>query len=488
MKTKHVLLRRRAKTILLLLSTATLLAAAPAARADSASDLMEQGIYSEETKGDLDSAVQLYKKVIAQAKADQALAAQAQYHLGLCYYKQKNYTDANTAFETLVKDYPDQKDTVALARKYLAGAHPLQPAPWSDGEDMRLEVKLAGGLKIGVADYRMNSGQTTNGQKIWRCSSHVVAAGNQSVSHAEVDADTFSPIHSVWKHTLLGEVNAVYYPDHADLKTTGKEEVRKLDFNAPVIDNEETIEWMRRLPMADGFKIDQPILASLSSLVVPIKLEVSGPEKVEVPAGTYNCYKVELSIAQTFWYSSDTNRYLVKVEAGGAIMELTGVTHCPPGEKAAYADVTNGFSLTAPAGWFFDPQEGDTKGTTKVRIIDPQGLTDSFLMVRTLDSLKPEEKKSLRDAANLRIAQAEEAKTLKDLQIRPNSWKDRTIAGKPAISYIGDYTAGKSKNITYGVSSFGESNEVVFVMHTAARDFDALQPQMDAIIDSYKTR
>ena len=120
MKTKHVLLRCRAKTILLLLSTATLLAAAPAARAESASDLMEQGIYSEETKGDLDSAVQLYKRVIAQARTDQALAAQAQYHLGLCYYKQQNYTDANTAFETLVKDYPDQKDMVALARKYLA--------------------------------------------------------------------------------------------------------------------------------------------------------------------------------------------------------------------------------------------------------------------------------------------------------------------------------------------------------------------------------
>ena len=327
MKTKHVLLRCRAKTILLLLSTTTLLAAAPGGLGRFCFGPHGTGhLFRGNQRQPCQRRAALSKSHRA-GQNGQALAAQAQYHLGLCYYKQKNYTDANTAFETLVKDYPDQKDMVALARKYLAGAHALQPAPWSDGEDMRLDVKLAGGLKIGVVDYRMNSGQTTNGQRIWRCSSHTVLAGTQSVSHVEVDADTFSPIHSVWKHTLLGEVDAVYYSDHADLKTAGKEEVTKLDFDAPVIDNEEAVEWMRRLPLADGYVINQPVLSSLGSQVVPIKWEVSGPEKVEVPAGTYNCYKIKLSIGQTFWYSSDTNRYLVKFESGGANAELTGVTH-----------------------------------------------------------------------------------------------------------------------------------------------------------------
>jgi len=65
---------RAAKTLLALSFTATLLATAPAARADSPSDLLEQGIYSEQTKGDLDGAMQLYQKVIAQVKSNQALA------------------------------------------------------------------------------------------------------------------------------------------------------------------------------------------------------------------------------------------------------------------------------------------------------------------------------------------------------------------------------------------------------------------------------
>ena len=71
------------------------------------------------------------------------------------------------AFEKLVKDYPDQKDLIALANKYLAGAMPLMPAPWVDGEEMQLDIKFPTGFKIGTACYRVNAGET-NGQKIWR--------------------------------------------------------------------------------------------------------------------------------------------------------------------------------------------------------------------------------------------------------------------------------------------------------------------------------
>ena len=122
MKIKYSFWPRRTTNLLRALFTSTLLATTLAARADSPSDTLEQGIYSEETKGDLDAAMQLYQKVITQAKADHASAAQAQYHLGVCYYKMKDFTDANAAFEALVKDYSDQTNMVALARKYLAGA------------------------------------------------------------------------------------------------------------------------------------------------------------------------------------------------------------------------------------------------------------------------------------------------------------------------------------------------------------------------------
>src|SRR5712672_2162768 len=89
----------RIATSLFLLVLVT--AIATGAEAPSVSELLEKAIYSEQTKGDLDGAMQLYEQVVAQAKAGQALAAQDQYHLGAWYYKKKDYARANTAFEKL---------------------------------------------------------------------------------------------------------------------------------------------------------------------------------------------------------------------------------------------------------------------------------------------------------------------------------------------------------------------------------------------------
>src|ERR1035438_1591542 len=145
---------------LFLLAITSLVPAAQAAAAASPSELLEQGIYSEETKGDVDGALKLYQQVVTETKAGQAVGAQAQYHLGVCYYKKKNYTEANTAFEKLLRDYPDQKDLIASANKYLAGAVALMPAPWVDGEEMQLDIKFPTGFKIGAAWYRVNAGET----------------------------------------------------------------------------------------------------------------------------------------------------------------------------------------------------------------------------------------------------------------------------------------------------------------------------------------
>src|SRR5512135_216469 len=115
----------RTSAALLLLAVTGLLTTAQMATAASPSELLEQGIYSEETKGDVDAALKLYQQVVAEAKAGQAVAAQAQYRLGVCYYKKKNYGQANAAFEKVLRDYPEQKDLIALANKYLAEAAPL---------------------------------------------------------------------------------------------------------------------------------------------------------------------------------------------------------------------------------------------------------------------------------------------------------------------------------------------------------------------------
>jgi len=484
MKTKYSLslLARRAKAALLVLSTATLIATA--APAGSLAELLEKGIYSEETKGDLDAALQLYKQVVSEAKDGQAVAAQAQYRLGVCYYKKKNYAEATAAFEKLVKDYPEQKELLARARDYLAGAVTLLPAPWTDGEEMRLDIKFPTGFKVGMGSYAIHAGET-NGQKLWRPTARIFA-GVQSFSRVEVDADSFKPIHSRWKHTLIGDADTVYTPGHAELKLKGKNEVKKIDLEGIVYDNEEAIQLMRRLPLATNYSTTLRFFASLGGgAIVPVKLDVIGIEKLEVPAGTYECFKVELNIHQTFWYSTEPHRYLVKFEAGGIIAELATVTRQKAGEPVSYQDPSLGFTLSAPPDWiFYRPEANDEKVKVGVMILDPEGTAAGEVNVAMTADLKPAQRKSPRDWAESEIPDG--AKFLKDLQVRPESWRERPVGGHPGVSFIGDYVEGQEKKIAYAVFSLGSAHATEFRLMLPAKDFEEFRAKFDAIVDSYK--
>ena len=66
-----------------------------------------------------------------------------------------------------------------------------------------------------------------------------------------------------------------------------------------VYDNEEAIQLMRRLPLAPDYKTTLRIFTGLGGgNVIPLQAMVTGQEKVEVPAGTFDCYKVELSMVR----------------------------------------------------------------------------------------------------------------------------------------------------------------------------------------------
>lgn len=353
MKTKYSYstVTRRAKATLFLSFIIGLVITAPAAiQAASPSELLEQGIYSEETKGDLDAAMQFYQQVVAEASTSHALAAQAQYRLGVCYYKKNDLAEARAALEKLVKDYPDQKELVSLTNEYLVRAVALLPAPWADGEEMRLDLKFQTGFKMGFVRYTADAG-TLDGQKIWRLGSRL-PAGPQQASRVEVDADSFRPIHSRWKHSLMGDADTVYTPGHARVKMAGKDEVKTIDLEGVFYDNEEVAQLMRRLPLATNYTTTLRIFTSLGGgSTVPIKLDVKAVEPVKVPAGTYDCFKVELGLVnQTFWYSTDEHRYLVKFDAGAVIAELTGVGQRKAGETAGQADADFDFPLGAAGG------------------------------------------------------------------------------------------------------------------------------------------
>lgn len=90
-----------------------------AARAASPAELMEKGIYLEETKGELEAASQVYREIVEDANATRNIVAQAQLRLGLCQIKLGNKPQAVSALERLTQQFPDKDVLLALVENSM---------------------------------------------------------------------------------------------------------------------------------------------------------------------------------------------------------------------------------------------------------------------------------------------------------------------------------------------------------------------------------
>jgi len=112
---------KRIITLLALLAPALLLPARPAQKL-SLEARMGAAQHQEQVEGNFEAAIAGYKKVIAEAGRNRALAAGALVRMGQCYEKlgDTQAQEARKAYERVVRDYGDQAEIVAQARVRLA--------------------------------------------------------------------------------------------------------------------------------------------------------------------------------------------------------------------------------------------------------------------------------------------------------------------------------------------------------------------------------
>jgi len=102
--------------------TVCAVAAGIAPQAQTRSELaLKAAMDKEVVDGDLKGAIDEYKKVVANAGADRAIAAAALIHMAECYQKLGD-AQARTIFERVVRDYADQSDAVKAATARLGAA------------------------------------------------------------------------------------------------------------------------------------------------------------------------------------------------------------------------------------------------------------------------------------------------------------------------------------------------------------------------------
>jgi Tol biopolymer transport system component len=86
---------------------------------ETAKELFERALYLEETKGDLEKAIEVYSRVVKEFPDERATAAKAQLHIGLCYEK-LGLKEAAKAFQNVVENYPEQAEAVKVAKEKLS--------------------------------------------------------------------------------------------------------------------------------------------------------------------------------------------------------------------------------------------------------------------------------------------------------------------------------------------------------------------------------
>ncbi len=452
-----------------------------AARAATAAELLEKAIYTEETVGDLDQAIELYEEVIAQAATARKSAAQAQYRLGRIYQKQGKQQQAVEAFEALIANYPGERELVAKAREELPRQLDLVPVPWGDGDALQLNMKLATGLDAGTHIYKVEALEH-EGAEVWKCSTLglVTLNGAQSYSTVLCQRDGFAPISSYWMHSLLGTARADYTADKVTVTQLADNQRRTIDLENRVFDNEQCAELFRRLPLAVGYQTTVPIVSSLGAARVDLGLEVAGKETIEVPAGKFECFKLVLSVGQEFWISADEKRYLVRFQAGGVTADLSKIYSA---DQRGQQDVKGShFSLVLPDGWFtYAPQSPDGQQKETMHLLDPASKGLAELTMLSVSAMPEEHRKSVQAWSKDVIAQHE--KRLGGFQL-VGDLESTEIAGRPATRVVATFSEGEKKKTFYSVGVLGENHAVRFRVITAADDFSEYREAFDKIVDS----
>src|SRR5437762_8362393 len=74
-----------------------------------------------DVQGDLKGAIDDYKQIVANARGNRALAAEALVHMAECYQKLGD-AESQKIYERIVREFADQKEAAGIARSHLGGS------------------------------------------------------------------------------------------------------------------------------------------------------------------------------------------------------------------------------------------------------------------------------------------------------------------------------------------------------------------------------
>ena len=487
-------MHKLALTSIILAFTATA-TAAPAQKTPS-TGLLEQGIYAEESIGDLNQAIAIYSKIVNDEKARRPEVAQALFRLGVCHLNLGQKGKANQMFHQLINDYPEQTTLTAEARKLVTQDRiDLAPIPWRSGEVAFYDIKRSGAGKMGAIAF--SAAETlADGVPAVKLSSYssVLIAGQTGYADTYVTKEDFVSLRGTSINSTLGQNRIDYKKDglHVASVVKGKESSNDIKINQPYYTDLQLHSLVRRLPLNTGYRTDFTLFMQNSTLALNARLEIKDPEKVSVPAGEFDCYRVEikayeqskLTLEMTYWVSTKTDRQVIKAVNASATYELTAVANRND-HALVFQKESLRMSLTAPQGWV--PLEVDPlqPGHDLWLSLIPDG-GDAFALLAASQKMKAANDDKNADRVR-RVVDGDInalSTALPGFALRLDTRHDLTVSGASAQRFIADFESDGKPMVEYRTYILAPSGLFWFTFRTERALFDEKRAGYDAIVNS----
>jgi hypothetical protein len=200
------------------------------------------------------------------------------------------------------------------------------PVPWQNGATASYEWLDQSGAQIGTSEFEfsLNTG-------VWTITEKDAISGLDQTSEMQIDAATLAPLGETKTiHTANSDVQLTTQYQNGKLSiqavVNGQSKTASLDVPANPVDNDQLLMTLRALAFAQGTTASYMVIVAQNALKVDTTVTVQGQETVTVPAGDFECWRVEIAAGQTkqaAWYQVAAPNMLVQYDNGTTRMVLT---------------------------------------------------------------------------------------------------------------------------------------------------------------------
>lgn len=467
--------------------------------AASSSELLEKAVYSQETLGDLNRAIELYKQVVEQAQSNQATAAEALYRQAVCYQTIGNAVKATQLLTQLNTSFSNQPTWLAKSKQLLQKLEkeimPLIPEPWGHSEVLHYSLVLPTGKQAGSITASIQA-TDNNGVAAWDIEHHIVG-GNQLYTQTIAAKDGFLPLQSTTKSPQLGQsesrftekgITTLYNKTNNKPNTTQE---KQFDAHQTVYENFQMTYYMRRLPLTEKFSTSKQVYSSLQNEIMLFDIKVDGHEPCQWQQQQLDCFKLStkstlagMQVSEaTFWITNDSHRYIVKSNSHGIDSHLLRLGANRIGAKTIYQYKNLGLQFTAGANRQLVDLSFQDETVEALFLLYDTSMSQVF-GITVITPEKDDASTKMRIPSNKARSHVDNLKKkLSDFKLDTFE-KQLSINGQPAARFVANFKRGKQQMlISRTYISYGD-NLYYFTIRVNKAQYEQANRELSELIRS----